>query len=230
MKYLSAMLLLFQFMFSQNDVETGEKFLSNEQFVPARTTFQKVLKNDPRNIKALVLLGETHCREKAWTEALSCYKKLISLDSENAEYHYRYGGILAMLASEENKLRALSKVEDIRDSFEKAIRLDQNHINARWGLIELYLRLPGIFGGSEEKAKKYAIQLLKISPVDGWLAHGHIAESSEQYPEAEKYYKKALETGSSKICYKKLTDLYTKKMNKPEKAKQLIESARSGKS
>jgi hypothetical protein len=50
-------------------------------------------------------------------------------------------------------------IGEIKESFEKAIKLNPAHIDARWALIELYIKLPGIVGGSETKALKYSNEL-----------------------------------------------------------------------
>ena len=46
----------------------------------------------------------------------------------------------------------------------------------------IYIQLPGIVGGSETKAIKYSNELLKLSPVDGYLSRGQIEEYFERYP------------------------------------------------
>jgi hypothetical protein len=51
-----------------------------------------------------------------------------------------------------NKFKALGMIGEIKESFEK-IKLNPAHIDARWALIELYIKLPGIVGG-ETKALK----------------------------------------------------------------------------
>jgi tetratricopeptide (TPR) repeat protein len=112
-------------------------------------------------------------------------------------------------------------LDDVKVAFKKAIQLNPNHIGARWALIEIYIQLPGFVGGSESKAKKYAEELLKISPVDGYLSKGHIEEYFKRYTIAEKYYLKAIEIGNSKTTYQKLVDLYKNKMAQPEKAKKV---------
>ena len=127
-----------------------------------------------------------------------------------------------MQAKESNKFAALSLINDAIDNFEKTIALNPNHIGARWALLEIYIQLPGIVGGSERKAKKYADQLLKISPVDGYLAKGHVEEYFKRYTAAEKNYKKAIEVGNSLATYQKLANLYKNKMDQPEKAKQIL--------
>jgi hypothetical protein len=90
-------------------------------------------------------------------------------------------------------------------------------------LIELYIKLPGVVGGSETKALKYANELLKISAVDGYLSRGHIDEYYKRYKSAELQYKKAIATGKSLESYQRLASLYKNKMNEPERARVTLE-------
>jgi len=115
-------------------------------------------------------------------------------------------------------------IDEVEESFLKAVKLNPKHIGARWALLELYLQLPAIIGGSEKKAQKFSNELMLISAVDGYLSKGHIAEYFKRYSEAEKNYKKAVEIGGSKTTYQKLADLYKNKMKQPEKAKATLEA------
>ena len=88
-------------------------------------------------------------------------------------------------------------------------------------LVTLYIELPGIVGGSEKKAQKYAAELLNLSKVDGYLAKGYIDVYFERYQSAEKNYSLAHKIGNSKTTFEKLYDLYLNKLKDAEKAKQL---------
>lgn len=182
----------------------------------------KVVNQNPNHLKALEYLGDIHGHWAQWDAALSYYGKLKKMSPDQADYYYKYGGVLGMIAKESNKFKALGMIGDIRSSFEKAIDLNPKHIEARWALIELYLQLPGIVGGSEAKANRYANELMEISKVDGYLAKGKIAEYFSRYKEAERQYILATTVGTSKVSYQKLADLYTYKMNLPDKGKQIL--------
>ena len=112
-------------------------------------------------------------------------------------------------------------ISEIKQSFEKAIELNPKHIPARWALVELYIQLPGIVGGSERKARKYSDELLAISPVDGYLSKGRIEVYFENYDKAEVQLLKAYEIGNSKTTYQKLFDFYTKILKNSKKASEL---------
>uniref|UniRef100_UPI002606D31E tetratricopeptide repeat protein n=1 Tax=Flavobacterium sp. TaxID=239 RepID=UPI002606D31E len=161
--------------------------------------------------------------QKQWDNSIFYYKKLKTQFPKNANYHFKFGGALGLKAKESNKFKALGMIDDIENEFLTAAKLDSKHIESRWALVMFYTELPAIVGGSESKAQKRADELLKISPVDGHLSKGYIAEYFKRYKEAEKQYIKAIEVGQSKTTYQKLADLYKNKMNSPEKAKQILD-------
>ena len=216
--------LLPTLVFSQANFEKAEKLFNQGKYKLAKPLFESVLVENQIHSKTLEYLGDIEGFNKSWDKGMFYYDKLKKLNPSNAEYYYKYGGCLGMKAKESNKFTALGMIGDIKTSFEKAIQLNPNHIEARWALIELYLQLPGIIGGSERKAQKYANELLNISTVDGYLAKGHIAEYFNKYKDAERFYTKAIAVSGSKMTYQKLANLYKNKMNQPEKAKILLEN------
>ncbi len=225
MKLIFKIIFLFPLMlFSQANFDKAEKFYRQEKYSLAKPLLEEVVRENPNHLKSLEFLGMIEGRNESWDKAMAYYGKLKQLKPKEADYYYKYGGCLAMKAKESNKFKALGMIDAIKFSFEKTIQLNPKHIEARWALIELYLQLPGIVGGSERKAQLYANELLKISPVDGYLAKGRIDEYFERYKEAEKNYSKAYAIGGSKTTCQKLADLYKNKMNQPEKAKTILES------
>lgn len=219
--------LLFLFLFvpvctwSQSNFEKAEKLFHAKKYQDAEVVFELNLKYYPNDIKTLERLGEINSEEKQWEKASVYYKKLTQLKPDEADYFYKYGGSLGMRAMEVNKFRAIGLVSDMKSAFEKAIALNPKHLEARWALIELYLQLPGIAGGSESKALRYSNELAKLSPVDGYLSKGRIDEYFERYTFAEKNYIKADEIGKSKITFQKLYNLYLNKLKEPKKAQEL---------
>jgi tetratricopeptide (TPR) repeat protein len=204
-------------IWSQPDFNKAEKLFEAGKYDQAQPIFENFLKTNPSNLKTIEYLGDIAGQNKSWDKALGYYKKLKQLNPSEANYYYKYGGALGMKAKEANKFKALGMIGEVKESFEKAITLNPKHIEARWALVMLYLQLPGIVGGSESKAIKYSNELLKLSPVDGYLSRGQIEEYFERYPSAETQYKKAIAAGSTKTGGQMLANLYKNKMNKSEK-------------
>lgn len=209
MKKILTFLLLFPLLiWSQSDYGKAEKLFETGKYDQAKPVFESFLKENPSHLKTLEYLGDIAGHQKSWDKAIVFYKKLNQLKSSEANYFYKYGGVLGMKAKESNKFKALGIIGEVKESFEKAIELNPKHIEARWALVMLYIQLPGIVGGSESKAIKYSNELLKLSPVDGYLSRGQIEEHFKRYTAAEQQYKKAIAAGSTKVGAQMLDNLY----------------------
>jgi len=222
MKRLLICLLFVTTAFSQSRLEKARKFVQVGDYPKAELIANAILEDDPNNVDALELSGDIACYQKHWSVALDYYSTLRKMQPVNAEYQYKYGGAMGMLAKDSNKLQAMSMLDDIRDAFLRTIELDPRHIGARWALIDFYLEVPAILGGSERKAQRYANELAKLSPVDGFLAKGHIAEYFKRYAQAEGFYRSAIAVGRSKTTYERLADLYRNRLKRPDKAREVL--------
>ncbi|MEW4925112.1 tetratricopeptide repeat protein [Algibacter sp. 2305UL17-15] len=223
MKHIVLLILLPILSFSQSNLDEVETLFKQKQFKKAETVIQKYLEKAPDNLEAIELLGDAYGHQKKWNDAIDEYEKLVEAKPETANYHYKYGGVLGMKALE-NKFKAIGFIGDVKNAFIKAAELDKSHINARWALVELYIQLPGIIGGSKSKSLKYADELENLSKVDGYLAKGYVYEYDDEPELAEKYYKMAIKEGGSLTCFDKLTKFYETK-KQPQKAIATIEEA-----
>lgn len=217
--------LLFPFLgVAQQTLDSVEQLLERKQYKEAEALIKPYVISNPRHIKSIEMLGDTYAHQAKWDDAIIQYKHLITLEPNQANNQYKYGGALGMKALEVNKISALMLVSDIENAFLKASQLDAKHIDARWALVEFYMQLPGIFGGSIKKSLEYANQLEALSKVDGYLAKGAIYEYDKKSELAEKYYKKAIQVGGSITCYEKLINFY-EKQQQPKKAIAVLETS-----
>ncbi|MBR9914133.1 MAG: tetratricopeptide repeat protein [Algicola sp.] len=225
MKYLFVFLIIPLLGLSQEpSLGHAKSLMDAKNYVKAVEALKTYVANHKNDREAIELLGDAYGYQKKWDEAASNYKRLVELDQSNANYHYKYGGSLGMKALSVSKLKALGIIGDVKEAFLKAADLDPNHIDTRWALVELYMQLPGIVGGSKSKSLKYANELELLSKVDGYLAKGYIHEYDDEPELAEKYYRLAIEEGGSLTCYDKLTALY-EKSNQPDRAISNLEAS-----
>ena len=210
-------------VFSQTTFEKAEKLYTQKKYNEAEKLFSEHLKSQPNHTKTIEYLGDIAGHQKDWDAAITNYKKLKVSYPKVANYWYKYGGALGMKAKESNKFKALGMIDEVEESFLTAAKLDGKHIETRWALVMLYIELPGIIGGSEKKAQKYADELMVLSKVDGYLAKGYIDVYFSRYSKAEINYKKAHEIGNSKTTFEKLYDLYLNKLKDKAKANKLKE-------
>ncbi len=224
MKFLSFLILFISFnSFAESNFEKAEKLFQQEKWDQAKVLFEDCLKQNPKDYKSIEYLGDIAGHQKRWEDAIGYYKTLKIQFPKTANYWYKFGGALGLKAKSVSKFKALGMIDEVENAFLTAAKLDSKHVESRWALVMLYIELPGIVGGSEKKANKYADELMQISKVDGYLSKGYIDEYFERYTQAEKNYLKAHEIGNSKTTFKKLYNLYLNKLKNKAKANQLKE-------
>lgn len=202
--------LLFLLPFSisaQTDYKKGVHLFEQKKYESAKRAFQTYLDEKPNDAGAKEHLGDIAAYQGNWDTAVKYYKELVEEYPDNAKYSFEYGGTLGLKAMHISRVKALFYVSDIKKYLKKAAELDPSHVETRWALVELYIQLPGILGGSVSTAQKYANQLLEISPLNGYLAKGRIAAYEDNRTEMLKYYKKALGFGNGEACAATLSAL-----------------------
>lgn len=209
-------------MLGQAGIERAERLFSDEKYSQAKPLFLAALKESPNNLRIIEYLGDISSHLNDWDNSIFYYEKLKKLKPTEANYYFKYGGALGMKAKVGGKWVAIRLVGDMHDAFEMALQLNPKHIEARWAMIEYYLQLPAFVGGSEKKAQRYANELMKLSPVDGYLSKAHIDEYFKRFQSAERHYKLAIQVGGSKNTYDRLAQLYRDKLHQPDKAIQIL--------
>lgn len=137
-------------------------------------------------------LGEVYAYQGKWDDAIAIFKELTKTYPQVSDYAFKYGGVLAKKAQNSNSFRALTLVGRIKENFKKAAALNPKSIKVHWALVDLYISLPGILGGSTSKALDYTQKLKSISPIDGYLAMGYVHEYDEEAKKAKDNYLYAL--------------------------------------
>jgi len=185
------------FLFSQSESdELLKDYFESGNYSKVKQLSNQLLAKNSSNKTAHIYLGHIAGNNKNWDTAISHYKILTELETNNADYYYWYGGVLGMKALD-NKLSALGLVKKMKKAFHKAAELDKGHVDVRWALLETYLQLPGIIGGSYKKADSYANELAELSKVEGHLAKAYIANYKKEYDREKKYQKLALNSCTS---------------------------------
>lgn len=208
---------------AETDFEKAEKLFREQKYGQAKLLFESILKDNPKNYRSIEYLGDIAAHQKNWQAALAQYKILQKQFPNVANYHYKMGGALAMIAKSANVFKAYGMVDEIENAFLTAAKLDAKHLESRWALVIFYIELPALAGGSEKKAQVYANGLLQLSKVDGYLAKGYIDCYFHRYQNAEKHYIAAHQIGQSKTTFRKLYDLYSDKIKDRSKAQKLKE-------
>lgn len=221
----SFLLLVVAFIGNGQDFcKKGEAFYNEGNYHLAIQSLSNCLEINSENEEAQYGLGRSYAELEKWEQAVDVFQKLVEANPENADYNFLYGGSLGLYAKSLNPIKSIGYISDIKLYLKKAIELDKEHIDARWALVQIYMELPFMVGGSKSTAKSYAQELLELSPIDGHLALGYIAVYQKDWGEAEKHYKNAVRVGQSETAFTKLVEVLIEQ-NKMQEAEKTLKEA-----
>lgn len=175
-------------LFAQPGIEKSVKLFKEGKFSEASKGFSVTKKEDADYHQARYYLGMIAFGEKKLDEAQRYFEEAIQAKGNVADYHYWLGSTYGNIARDANVFKQGTLAPKIKNSFETAVKLDPNHLDARWGLIEYYSQAPGFMGGSWEKAEQTARAMIKIKPAEGYRALGNVYSRQEKWGEAEQAY------------------------------------------
>ncbi len=126
--------------------------------------------------------GDTARREAALKRLEACTAALPNA----AMCHFGVGAVLGVNAMTQGMVAGLRSVGRIRESFVKALEIDPLFYAARNGLVQVYLTVPGIAGGSVTKAREVANAASSKQPEHAKLLLGMVALDQKDFAQAER--------------------------------------------
>jgi Flp pilus assembly protein TadD len=163
------------------------------EYAEAAKRLAPVAEADPGNARAHAYYGMALANSGGDLEvATAQLEKAVALEKTSSHYHVWLGSIYGARAGSSGLFKAASLAGKARAAFEKAVALDPASLEARQALLQYYLYVPGIAGGSVAKAREQAAVIATLDPRRGHLAAARIAEYEKEWPAAEKAYRAAL--------------------------------------
>lgn len=102
--------------------------------------------------------------------AADTLEKAVAATPNISEAHYLLGAAYGRQAQTAGIFKQMGLAGKAREHLERAVQLDPNHLDARWGLMEYYSKAPGIVGGSKVKAQQQAAEMMKRDRIVGHRA------------------------------------------------------------
>lgn len=153
---------------------------------------EALVKAEPKNAEAWVALTQARVYAKQYEKAVAAGEKATALAPNSAQAHYWLGNALGNRIGQVGMLGKMSMAPDLRDAFERAVKLDPGLLDARQSLIEFYLQAPSAIGGGLDKAKAQATAIGKYDRSAGLRAQTRIAMHEKNWPQAIKSAEAAL--------------------------------------
>jgi tetratricopeptide (TPR) repeat protein len=148
--------------------------------------------NNKKKAADLVEQCKTLIRKGEVDKAIQSAEKAVELDKDISNNHYWLG--MAYRAKARPLKSGMEKVllaKKFVKAFETAVKLDGKNVGAHIQLAGFLTEAPPIVGGSIEKAKTHAAEILKLRPISGYFAYGRIYLKENKLDEVGESIKKA---------------------------------------
>jgi tetratricopeptide (TPR) repeat protein len=160
--------------------EQGIQLYEAGRLGDARVSLEAAVREDPKDARGASYLGRIYLAAGDPDRAVEWLGRSVALEPGGAEYHLWLGRAYGHQAMQASVLKQPGLARKVRKEFEEASRLDPDNLEARFGLIEFYLRAPGILGGSPKKADEQAEEIRRRDALEGYRALGRIAEHRKE--------------------------------------------------
>jgi tetratricopeptide (TPR) repeat protein len=187
LRYLLFLIVL-EPSFAQSKVDQAQKFYESKKYPEVISLLSTVKKNDKDFAGAQYWLGRVAYDQKRLDDAEGYLEAAVEANEMSPEYHNWLANVYAEIAQDANVFKQGILAPKMKSQWEKAVELDPTYLDPRKSLIQFYLKAPGFMGGSVDKAKEIATQIMKIKVAEGHLQMGNIYVKEKNLPEAEKEF------------------------------------------
>lgn len=162
-----------------NALYTSERLAEMDQLAQKRLAAHA---DDAQAVLAAALLAlisnDSGKREAAIQRAETCVQQAPNA----APCHYSLGSVLGIHAMSQGAMKILSSVGRVKSELLKAVELEPQWYTGRSGLVDFYLLVPGIAGGSAKKAAEVARAAPR--PEQAAALEARVALKEERYDAA----------------------------------------------
>jgi tetratricopeptide (TPR) repeat protein len=183
-----AFLLISICALGQTKIEQAKALFEQNKFDQVKKMLTPIAEKDGDYAAAQYYLGRVAFEEKKYDDAQDFFEEAVDTNNKVADYHNWLGNTYGTIAQNSNMLKQGMLAPKMKKAWENAIALDAKNIDARTSLIQYYRQAPGFMGGSIDKAREVANQLVKLKPAEGHRQLGDILVSEKKTAEAEKEY------------------------------------------
>lgn len=173
----------------QTTVERARQLYDQKKTAEAVALLESVKEDQPGYAAAQFYLGRIAFDKREFDDAADFFEEATEAkDGQRSEYYTFLGDSYGSIAQDANVIKQGFLAPKMKNAWEKAIALDAKNLDARYSLISFYTQAPSLMGGSMDKAKEMAKQIMAINPAHGHRSLGNLYVREKNLVAAEKEY------------------------------------------
>ncbi len=173
-------------------VEQAIRLFDDRRYAPAEAALLALERRGDADARVAYYLGRIALERGRSGDAVKRLEAVVKGDERNASYRTWLARALMDQAKTASVVRRPSLARRVRSELERAVALDPRSVEARRGLMEVFLRAPAAFGGSRDKAAQQAREIATIDPVAGRLARAELHRHDRDAAAAERELRAAI--------------------------------------
>jgi tetratricopeptide (TPR) repeat protein len=190
----------------------------------AAVSLEQLLAAQPDDALAHQLLCRVNYAQEIADSAIHECELAVSYAPSSSDNQMWLARAYGFKASHVNPISALNLAIKVRTSFEHAVQLDPENINAMSDLGEFYVAAPSIIGGGLDKAQALAARMQPQFPAQAHRLLALIAEKRKDNTLAETEFLNAVAAGKTPEAYIDLGHFY-QRHNQPDKMVEALKLA-----
>ncbi|HEV2665184.1 MAG TPA: alpha/beta fold hydrolase, partial [Blastocatellia bacterium] len=180
-----------------------------KQYQEAKAALEQLVGREPKNATAVFYLGRIAFERNNADEAVKWFETAVRLDDKRAVHHHWLAQAYGRKARTGGMMSRASFAGKARDALLKSLELDPGALDARADLARYYNSVPGIVGGSVERAMEQVEFIKQRDALKGWLLAGELLADKKKFAEAERALSEAEKRQSDQFeATYKLGDVY----------------------
>lgn len=202
----------------------GTRLFAAKDYVLAREVLSPLATANPANDSAAFLVGRIALRDHDLSAAARWLEKAVALRPMSSTYHHWLGRVYGQQAIAASMIRKAGIAGKSRNALERAVALDPGNLDARVDLAQFYAMAPGIVGGSKDKAKVHAREVIKRDELKGRLLSGFLQERAKNTAAAEREYRAAVNQYPDSVAAQYVLGLFYQRTGRPDDAIRTFEN------
>ena len=165
-------------------IESARTLYELDQLDRALQAFETLATTAPANGEIDFYLGEIAFRRNDTEKATAHFEKAVVAAPTVSRYHHRLGDAYGRAAQDASVFSALGLAKKCLRSFQRAVELDPDNLDARFSLFTFYRGAPALIGGGASRAAAEAAAIKARDPDRGRIAFAALYVSQKKFDAA----------------------------------------------